>query len=51
MKKTRINPGTILKWTILVTSVILLIAGLIYGGFDDVKARAVRICMECIGIG
>ena len=42
---------TIIKWALLVTSVTLLIAGLLTGAFDDVRARAIRICMECIGIG
>ena len=51
MKKTAINLKTVIKWALLVTSVILLVIGLVTGAFDDVKARAIRICMECIGIG
>ncbi len=51
MDRTGINLKTIIKWVLLVTSVTLLIIGLVTGAFDDVRARAIRICMECIGIG
>lgn len=51
MNNTSITPKTVIKWAFLVTSVTLLVIGFVTGAFDDVRARAVRICMECIGIG
>ena len=51
MNNTSITPKTIIKWALLVTSVTLLVIGFVTGAFDDVRARAIRICMECIGIG
>ncbi len=51
MKKNKIDQRTIVKWIILAAAVILLLIGVLTGGFDDVRARAIRICMECIGIG
>ncbi len=51
MNNTSITPKTIIKWVLLVTSVTLMAIGFVTGAFDDVRARAIRICMECIGIG
>ncbi len=51
MNNTSVTLKTIIKWALLVTAVTLVVIGLLTGAFDDVKARAIRICMECIGIG
>ncbi len=36
---------------VAVVSVILIVAGLTYGGTSDVITKAVNICTECIGLG
>ena len=41
----------IIRWLILATAVLMIIAGLTGGAFRDVMTKAVMICMECIGIG
>lgn len=33
------------------TAVLLLILGVVNGGAQDVLAKAVKICSECIGLG
>ena len=36
---------------ILIVSIVLIVAGIALGDHEDVMSKAVRICMECIGIG
>lgn len=36
---------------ILILAVVLIVAGVIDGQNEQVFEKAVRICMECIGIG
>lgn len=36
---------------ILIVAVALIIVGVTQGGFRDTMAKAIRICLECIGIG
>lgn len=39
-------------WAALFTAgVLLVVFGVLNGGAGDVLAKAVRICLECIGIG
>ncbi len=41
----------ILRILILCTGLSFVIVGLFSDGFKDVMAKAIRICLECIGIG
>lgn len=36
---------------LLIAALVLILAGLLQGDFQDVKNKAIRICYECIGIG
>lgn len=36
---------------LLTLAAVLITAGLLGGGHQDVMQKAVRICLECIGIG
>lgn len=36
---------------LLVLGVVLLCAGLAQGGYRDTFQKAIRVCLECIGIG
>ena len=36
---------------ILIIAVAFLSIGIVQGGFHDTMAKAIRICLECIGIG
>ncbi len=47
----RLDPSLILKYVILAASVVFIILGVVNGGMDDVLAKAVKICTECIGLG
>ena len=51
MKETKSNKLIILRSIIFVLALCLIISGIINGSADDVLAKAVRICMECIGLG
>lgn len=42
---------TFLFFTILLLAIVFIIIGLAKGGFHDTMGKAVRICLECIGIG
>ena len=42
---------TQLRTVVLVIGIAFLAAGLFRGEFSDVLAKAMRICLECIGIG
>ena len=52
-KNAKTAHGTkITVFLILLTfGVIMLIAGILDGGFQDVLSKAIRICYECMGIG
>ena len=41
----------VLKIALFILSAALITAGLLSGGFKDVRNKAVMICYECIGIG
>ena len=41
----------LIRILLLTGGIVLLVTGLMTGGFDDVRRKAVMICMECIGIG
>ena len=39
-------------WAVLfAAAVVLIILGVMNGGMRDVLAKAINICLECIGIG
>ncbi len=40
-----------IRITLAGTGLIALTAGILQGGYQDTLMKAVRICMECIGIG
>ena len=42
---------TQLRLAVLAAGIVFLAAGVIRGEFSDVLAKAMRICLECIGIG
>ncbi len=46
-----LNKKPIAQGMLLLIAVLLIICGLMDGGFKDVKNKAVMICYECIGIG
>ncbi|MBR7116414.1 MAG: hypothetical protein IKC87_01740 [Clostridia bacterium] len=41
----------IIRFTILIVSIVFIILGIFNGGMADVLGKAVRICTECIGLG
>lgn len=50
--KTRVRANTnAARALFLLLGLSLVAAGLARGEFSDVLAKAVRICLECIGIG
>ena len=49
MKNT--NSSRAAGFILIAAGVILTAAGLLQGQYASVLAKAVRICMECIGIG
>lgn len=42
---------TLIQAAVGVLGVLALILGLLQGGYSDTLQKAVRICLECIGIG
>ena len=48
LKKIRQRPVPCL---ILAVAVVLIVVGILNGGFGDVLEKAKKICMECIGLG
>ena len=47
MDKRRNTAG----WIVLTACIVLIAAGCILGQPDSVLAKAIRICLECVGIG
>ncbi len=41
----------VLRGIVFVVAIVLIILGIINGGMEDVLAKAIRICTECIGLG
>ena len=39
------------QWALGICGLALLILGAAQGGYQNTMAKAIRICMECIGIG
>lgn len=42
---------TVIRISLVLLSAALITAGIVTGETDTVMGKAVRICMECIGIG
>jgi len=40
-----------LRVSLIALGVVFVIAGVVNGGFNDTLNKAIRICLECIGIG
>ena len=40
-----------LRWTVAVLGVAFVVIGVARGEYLDVLSKAVRVCLECIGIG
>ncbi|MPM95794.1 hypothetical protein SDC9_142949 [bioreactor metagenome] len=36
---------------LIALGIVLVVAGILNGGFNDTLNKAIRICLECIGIG
>jgi hypothetical protein len=47
----RENIAIIVKCAVFAVAVIFIMLGIVNGGMDDVLAKAVKICTECIGLG
>lgn len=47
MNKSRNTAG----WIVLAAGIVLIAVGCILGQPDSVLAKAIRICLECVGIG
>lgn len=47
----KMNGTAFARIGVLALSLALIISGFINGSAADVLAKAVRICMECIGLG
>lgn len=48
---TKLLDLKILRYAILVIAIVCIVFGYTQGGFDDVIAKAARICTECVGLG
>lgn len=42
---------TLVRIVVLLSAAALIVSGCLNGSAADVMAKAVRICMECIGLG
>ncbi len=47
MNKSRNTAG----WIVLAAGIVLIAVGCILGQPDSVLVKAIRICLECVGIG
>lgn len=45
------RPNTVLRYGVLLTALLLTACGLANGEHQEVLQKAVRICLECIGVG
>lgn len=36
---------------LIALGIVFVVAGILNGGFNDTLNKAIRICLECIGIG
>ena len=43
--------GKTIRTVLLITAVVLIVAGIFNGSARDVLGKAVKICTECIGLG
>ena len=43
--------STVLPAAILSLAAVLIIAGILNGGLEEVLAKGAAICMECVGLG
>ena len=50
-KSCKVNPLLITRVAVGLVAVLLVVLGTFNGGMDDVLAKAVKICTECIGLG
>ena len=46
-----VKRAKIVRYVIIGIAVLLIVLGIFNGGMDDVLAKAVKICTECIGLG
>ena len=46
-----VNRVNLARWGLLAAAALLILAGLLGGQHIQVMQKAVRICLECIGIG
>ena len=46
------NPKALwaVRGAIIVLSIVLIVFGIANGGFENVMAKAVALCMECVGL-
>ena len=51
MKKSKDRKIIFLRLFFLVVEALLVVAGVVNGGYTEVLNKAIRICYECIGIG
>ncbi len=40
-----------ITWILLALAAALIVFGILNGQFQSVLAKAIRICLECVGIG
>jgi len=40
-----------LPWILLAASLVVMVAGLLFGEYRTVLEKAVTVCLDCIGIG
>ena len=41
----------IIRTVLIAASAVLIVLGVLLGGYGDTLAKLIRICMECIGLG
>ena len=42
---------TVLRAVLLLLAVAMIVAGILNGSMRDVWGKAIKLCMECVGIG